>query len=145
MYEPSRHSVSVAAVVTDRLGHVLVIKRRDNGAWQVPGGVLELGETIEHGLSREVLEETGISVRPTRLTGVYKNMAHGIVTIVMHAEPVAGQACPTDEAAEVAWWTPQQAMSEMSEAFAVRVRDALHAGIHPAIRHHDGTNLVLLS
>ncbi len=148
MFEPSLHSVSVAAVVTDRSGHVLVIKRRDNGAWQVPGGVLELGETIEHGLMREVLEETGVSVRPLRLTGVYKNMVHGVVALVMRAEFVAGQAHPTDEAAEVAWWPPERVKSEMSEAFAVRVVDALDGGAEgalPAVRHHDGTNLLLLA
>jgi len=39
-----RHSVSVAAVVVDDSNRVLVIRRQDNGAWQLPGGVLELDE-----------------------------------------------------------------------------------------------------
>ena len=57
-----RHSVSVAAVVLDDAGRALVIQRRDNGAWQLPGGVLELDEPIEAGVRREVLEETGLEV-----------------------------------------------------------------------------------
>ena len=45
MTQAPRHSVSVAAVVTDDRDRVLVIQRRDNGAWQLPGGVLELDES----------------------------------------------------------------------------------------------------
>jgi 8-oxo-dGTP pyrophosphatase MutT (NUDIX family) len=43
---------------------VLLIKRRDNGQRQIPGGVLELGESIHAGLIREVHEETGLLVEP---------------------------------------------------------------------------------
>ncbi|MCK9929542.1 NUDIX hydrolase [Frankia sp. Mgl5] len=53
------HSVSVAAVTRRDDGRVLCIQRRDTGAWQIPGGVLERGETFEDGLRREVREETG--------------------------------------------------------------------------------------
>lgn len=139
----SRHSVSVAAVVTDQLGRVLVIKRRDNGAWQLPGGVLELDETIEHGVIREVQEETGVLVRPTRLTGVYKNMNLGVVALVMRAEIVSGEPQPTDESAQVDWWTAEQVSADMSEAFGIRILDALRDSETPAVRHHDGTHLII--
>ena len=59
-----KHSVSVAAVITDDHGRALLIQRADNGHWEPPGGVLELGETIEDGLRREVREETGLDVEP---------------------------------------------------------------------------------
>ena len=62
MIPAPRHSVSVAAVVVDDTDRVLVIRRRDNGAWQLPGGVLELNETPEDGMRREVSEETGVMV-----------------------------------------------------------------------------------
>lgn len=67
-----RHSVSVAAAVLDDQGRVLIAQRRDNGHWEPPGGVLELGESIPEGLRREVREETGLDVEPERLTGVYR-------------------------------------------------------------------------
>ena len=70
--EPATHSVSVAGVVIDEDGRVLVIERRDNGHWESPGGILELGETFEEGVRREVLEETGVQVSVGALTGVYK-------------------------------------------------------------------------
>jgi 8-oxo-dGTP pyrophosphatase MutT (NUDIX family) len=66
----TEHSVSVAAVVTDDAGRVLVIQRRDNSAWQIPGGVLERDESIPAGLRREVVKETGLLIGPDRLTGV---------------------------------------------------------------------------
>jgi 8-oxo-dGTP diphosphatase len=82
MPETPRHSVSVAGAVRDEHGRFLAIRRRDNGAWQLPGGILELDETLEDGLRREVLEETGILVEPDHLTGVYKHMLRGIIAMV---------------------------------------------------------------
>src|SRR5690606_18748208 len=54
MTSPPRHSVSVAAAVIDPEGRALVIRRRDNHHWQLPGGILELGESIHDGLRREI-------------------------------------------------------------------------------------------
>lgn len=139
MSEPARHSVSVAAVIPDDQGRVLVIKRRDNGAWQLPGGVLELHETIEDGLRREVEEETGVTVEPVRLTGVYKNMKLGVVALVFLARPASGTPGPTDESVAVDWWTTDRVASAMSEVFAVRILDALGEGrTMPVLRAHDG-------
>lgn len=139
---PNRHSVSVAAVVTNGEGQVLVIKRRDSGAWQLPGGVLELEERIEDGLRREVWEETGVRVEPVRLTGVYKNMKLGVVALVFRARPVEGTPRSTEEAADVAWWTAEEVAAGMSEAFAVRILDGLRGDGPPAVRTHDGERLV---
>ena len=62
---PSRPIVGVGAVVLDDEGRVLLVKRRFEplaGHWSLPGGTLELGETLETGVAREVLEETGLHV-----------------------------------------------------------------------------------
>ena len=72
--QPPKHSVSVAAAIIDDQGRFLAIRRADNGRWEPPGGVLELHESIEEGLIREVAEETGLTIEPLALTGVYKNM-----------------------------------------------------------------------
>ena len=105
MNPTSRHSVSVAAVIIDGDGRVLVIQRRDNGRWQPPGGILELHESPEAGVRREVHEETGVEVVPQRLTGVYKNMNLGVVALVFRAQLIAGTPTETEESAAVAWWT----------------------------------------
>lgn len=137
-----RHSVSVAAVVVNDAGEVLVIQRRDNATWQIPGGVLELGEFIEDGVRREVAEETGVTVEPTQLTGIYKNMSLGVVALVFRARPVEGEPRPTEESTAAEWWPADRIEAELDGTFKTRVRDALAADLTPVIRHHDGTRFL---
>jgi ADP-ribose pyrophosphatase YjhB (NUDIX family) len=134
--------VSVAAVVTNDDGQVLVIKRRDSGAWQLPGGVLELDERVEDGLRREVWEEAGVRIEPVRLTGVYKNMKLGVVALVFRARPVEGTPGPTEEATRVAWWTAEEVAAGLVEAFAVRILDGRREDGPPAVRAHDGIRVL---
>ena len=134
------HSVSVAGVVTDDDGRVLVIQRRDNGHWEPPGGILELGETFEQGVQREVFEETGVQVNVDRLTGIYKNMKRGIVALVYRCSTTAGYPRISSEATSVRWVDRDQIDDLMSPAYAARIHDAFHAGT--ASRAHDGVNLI---
>lgn len=135
-----KHSVSVAGIVVRDDDRVLVIKRDDNGHWEAPGGVLELGESFESGVQREVLEETGLAVTVERLTGVYKNLTHGIVALVYRCRPVGGEPHATKEAREIRWMTKEEVQSAMTPAFGVRVLDAFEEV--PQSRAHDGVNLV---
>jgi 8-oxo-dGTP diphosphatase len=137
------HSVSVTGIVVREDGRVLAIKRRDDGRWVPPGGVLELAETPADGVAREVLEETGLKVQAERLTGVYKNMNRGVVTLAFRCRLISGQEHLTDEASQVAWLTVGQAKRDMPEARVVRVLDALeetHGNV--PVRMHDGTRLL---
>ena len=62
---PNRPALAVGAVVF-REGRILLVKRGNppaKGVWAIPGGSVELGETLEQAAQREVLEETGIRVR----------------------------------------------------------------------------------
>ncbi|REK91000.1 NUDIX domain-containing protein [Streptomyces inhibens] len=114
-----------------------MIKRADNGAWEAPGGVLELDERPEDGACREVLEETGIKVETERLTGVYKNMKRGVVALVFRCRPVGGEERTSDESVDVCWFTRGEVESRMVEAYAVRVLDALDSA-GARVRAHDG-------
>ncbi len=135
----AKHSVSVAGIVVRDDGRILAIQRQDNGQWQPPGGVLELGETFEEGVQREVLEETGVRVRVEQLTGVYKNLALGVVALVYRCAPMFGTPTPTAEAAAVQWMTREQVAESMTPAFAIRVFDAF--GEAAESRSHDGHRL----
>jgi 8-oxo-dGTP diphosphatase len=135
-----KHSVSVAGVVVRDDGRILVIQRRDNGHWEPPGGVLELAETFDEGVRREVAEETGVHVEVEQLTGVYKNVKQGIVALVFRCHPAAGKATPTDESRRVAWFTPDEVRQHMTPAYAIRVLDALAGGV--AARAHDGVCMI---
>ncbi|MEV7175992.1 NUDIX domain-containing protein [Kitasatospora sp. NPDC093679] len=135
------HSVSVAGVVVRADGRILAIRRADNGTWEPPGGVLELGETVEEGVCREVFEETGIRVHVERLTGVYKNMTRGVVALVFRCRPEGGQEQLSEESTAVDWLTPDEVRASMGEVYAVRIIDALEDEA-PHVRAHDGRTLV---
>ncbi|MFB6519183.1 NUDIX hydrolase [Streptomyces sp. NPDC056401] len=135
------HSVSVAGAVLREDGRLLAIRRADNGNWELPGGVLELAESPEAGVRREVLEETGIEVEVDSLTGVYKNTTRGIVALVFRCKPSGGTERTSEESTAVTWLTPDEVTAQMSEVYAIRLLDALDdAGPH--VRSHDGRQLV---
>jgi 8-oxo-dGTP pyrophosphatase MutT (NUDIX family) len=141
MSDSNRHSVSVAAVVVDDENRVLVVQRRDNGKWEIPGGILELDESIHAGLLREVEEETGLFVKLEQLTGVYKNIKLGVVALVFRARMIGGVPGPTEESVAVDWWTVDRVAAEMAETFSVRVLDALDAR-ETSVRLHDGARIL---
>ncbi|WP_374206214.1 NUDIX hydrolase [Streptomyces roseoverticillatus] len=138
---PPLHSVSVAGAVVREDGRVLAIRRADNGHWEPPGGVLEVAEAPEDGVRREVREETGIEVEVQQLTGVYKNMARGVVALVFRCTPVGGSERTSEESVAVAWMTPEEVTASMTEAYAVRLQDALSDDA-PHVRAHDGQRLI---
>ncbi|GAA1516643.1 NUDIX domain-containing protein [Sphaerisporangium rubeum] len=141
MADLPRHSVSVTAVVIHPDGRVLAIQREDDRRWVPPGGIVELDETPEHAVIREVLEETGVQVKPETLTGVYKNMNLGVVSLTFRCHPISGTPHASDEALESTWLTLDQVQHLMPEARAIRVLDALRDD-GPFVRVHDGTQLI---
>ena len=78
---PPANSVvpSTTAVVTDDQDRIVLIRRRDNDLWALPGGGMDLGESIVGCAVREVKEETGLDVEVTGLIGVYTNPHHAAV------------------------------------------------------------------
>jgi 8-oxo-dGTP diphosphatase len=138
----AKHSVSVAGVIVDKHNRALLIRRRDNLHWEPPGGVLELDEGVEDGLRREVREETGLTVDPIALTGVYKNMTRGIIALVFLCRHRAGKLSTNAEVTEFYWATPEEVAAMASEAYSIRILDAMANDVSPAIRLHDGTGLL---
>jgi 8-oxo-dGTP diphosphatase len=137
-----KHSVSVAAVITDDQGRALLIQRRDNSHWEPPGGVLERDETIQDGLRREVREETGLDIEPGPLTGVYKNMVRGVVALVFRCKIIGGELSTSDEAVAFRWAGADFIAESVAEAYSVRVLDGLRDDTSPAVRHHDGVRML---
>lgn len=138
----AKHSVSVAGAVVREDGRILTIRRHDNGAWEAPGGVLELDETVEVGLAREIREETGIEAEPVALTGVYKNMKVGVVALFFRCRQVGGAEALSDETTEVRWILPSEVETLMAPTMAVRLLDALSYDGRPQIRTHDGVQFI---
>jgi 8-oxo-dGTP diphosphatase len=75
---PERPLVGVGGVVIDK-HRALLIRRASEplrGEWSIPGGMLELGETLEQGVARELLEETGLQVRVLELIEVFERIVY---------------------------------------------------------------------
>lgn len=76
---PANSLVPAATVfVQDEAGRVLLVQRSDNGLWALPGGGMEIGETLAGAAEREVLEETGYRVRVVDVIGIYSDPKHVI-------------------------------------------------------------------
>jgi ADP-ribose pyrophosphatase YjhB (NUDIX family) len=70
---------AVSAVIFDRRGRLLLQQRSDGGQWGLPGGSVEIGESVHDAVIREVREETGLRVTVRRLVGVYSDPARQVV------------------------------------------------------------------
>ncbi len=75
---PKPNSLVVACnlLVTDDSGAILLQRRRDTGQWALPGGAMDLGETVAQCALRECHEETGIIAQITGFLGIYSNPNH---------------------------------------------------------------------
>ena len=69
----------VAAVILDGQGRILLQRRSDNGLWGLPGGSVEIGDSVRDAIIREVREETGLLVDVVRLIGVYSDPKFQVV------------------------------------------------------------------
>ncbi|MFY1669986.1 NUDIX domain-containing protein [Plantactinospora sp. WMMB334] len=67
-----------SALVADDRGRILLQRRADSGNWSLPGGTMELGETLGDAVIRETREETGLNVELTGILGIYTDPRHVI-------------------------------------------------------------------
>lgn len=115
---PDHPRVGVGAVVL-REGRILLVRRGADpaqGLWAIPGGGLMLGETLQQGAEREILEETGIVIRAGEpfftCDSIQKDLAGGIrfhyVIIDMTADYVSGELRAADDALEARWVSPAE-------------------------------------
>lgn len=76
--QPNSLVVAASAVVTDADGRLLLQRRRDNNLWALPGGAMDMGDSLPGTAVREVKEETGLDVEITGLVGTYTDPRHVI-------------------------------------------------------------------
>lgn len=109
---PEGPSLAVDAVIAHGEGVVLIERGRPpfDGAWALPGGFVEVGETVEQACVREALEETGLEVELTGLVGVYSDPARDprghVVSVTFAAEAVDGELAGGDDAARARVFPP---------------------------------------
>jgi len=108
---PDTPALTVDCVIYDPQGRVLLIRRKNEpfkGAFALPGGFVDIGETVEAGCRREVREETGLEVSDLRLVGVYSDPArdprgHTVSAAFLARLPAAVSPMAGDDAAFAAW------------------------------------------
>src|SRR6202043_1243061 len=112
--EPNSMVPSVNVVITNETGEILMIRRSDNGNWAVPGGAIDLGESMAHAAVRETREETGIECTITGIVGIYTDPRHVILytsngearqefSILLTGVATGGHPTPSSESTEVHW------------------------------------------
>ena len=106
---PERPIVGVGAVIVDE-GKVLLIRRRYEplkGEWSLPGGMVEIGETLESALMREMLEETGLRVDVGPVVEVFDRIMRDEQQRVRYHFVLVDYLCwPADRCKRVLMWTP---------------------------------------
>ena len=125
-----------ATLFNDERNQVLLTRRKDNGSWCLPGGMVEVGESVSESCAREVLEETGLEVRVLRLTGVYSdpnqvivypdgNQAYAVV-LNFEVELICGEPGLSSETIGVDWFPLSEAVEmDLFHGHAQHIRDAM--------------------
>jgi len=114
---PTAPIVAVGAVIVDA-GRVLLVRRGTaplKGHWTLPGGVLELGETLHDGVVREMREETGLTVEPVELVELLDRIYREEERVRFHyviadylCRVTGGEAKAASDADQVRWVTREE-------------------------------------
>ena len=136
---------SVNAVVTNDAGEILMIRRTDNDNWAIPGGAIDLGESVAQAAVRETLEESGIKCEITGIVGIYSDPKHVLLytsngevrqefSIVLTARPLSGEPTPSDESSEVRWMPVSEVLEyTMDRSMRIRIDDYLAHNESPVV------------
>jgi ADP-ribose pyrophosphatase YjhB (NUDIX family) len=134
---------SANVVVTNDAGHVLMIHRSDNDNWALPGGAMDLGESLTQAAVREVKEETGVDCEVTGLVGIYTDPKHVVLytsdgearqefSVVFTARAVGGEPTPSSESNDVRWVTRDDLGGlSMDRSMRIRIEHFLRRGSEP--------------
>lgn len=107
------HIVAAGGYVFDKNGNILIVKTYNRG-WDCTGGQIEIGESLEEGVLREILEESGIKASVRCLAGIYSNVGQHLyydgvtpvptkVMMDFICDYIEGEPTTSNETSEVIW------------------------------------------
>jgi ADP-ribose pyrophosphatase YjhB (NUDIX family) len=115
---PNSLVVATSAVIPDAEGRILLQRRADSGNWALPGGAMEMGESLVGSAIREVREETGFDIEVTGLVGTYTDPRHIIAygdgevrrqfNICYTARITGGSMAASSESTEIRFISPSE-------------------------------------
>ncbi len=116
--------IGVYALIFER-GQILLAHRRDIDWWNLPGGGMEIGETVEEAVCREVREETGLEVVVEWLIGVYSKPQKQEVVLSFRCRKIGGVILETEESRECRYFFPDALPPNVLPKHRQRIEDAL--------------------
>lgn len=126
---------SASAVIFDHRRRLLLQQRSDGGQWGLPGGSVEIGESVSQAVIREVREETGLEVGVRRLIGVYSEPDRQIVrypdgnvwhyvSLCFECVVRGGELTTCDETLALRWVELSRLPATLLANHRIRIRDA---------------------
>lgn len=113
---------------------ILLALRRDINWWNLPGGGMEIGETVEEAMCREVREETGLEVEVDYLVGVYSKPQKQEVVLTFRCSIISGVVTATEESQECRYFLPGALPKNTLPKHRQRIEDALLQAPHAVLR-----------
>ncbi len=129
--------LGVGVLIRDEQNGILLEQRADCGWWGLPGGQLEVGETIPQTAIREVKEETGLDIEIVKLIGIYSELEERIVTypdtkhglqiidVVLEGKILSGQLTCSEESLELRFFSPDHLPAELIPPCRQPIQDGI--------------------
>lgn len=131
IYTSPKHFVSAATIVLNDVNEVLLIKGPKRG-WEMPGGIVEEGESLKNAAIRETKEESGIDIEVLKFCGIFQNVNKSICNTLFLAKPIGGKLTTSSESLEVGFYPIDQALAMVTIGnFKQRIEYCLDNNKHP--------------
>ena len=128
---PPKHIVSAAAIVLNDRNELLLIKGPRRG-WEMPGGQVEEGESIQQAAVRETKEESGIEIEIIKFCGIFQNVERSICNTLFLGKAIGGQPTTSPESLEVGFFPIKKALEMVTwKNFRQRIEYCLDENTHP--------------
>ena len=137
--------VAASGIVYNGRGEILLEKRADNGWWGLPGGHIDVGESVEQAAIREIWEETGIRARVRRLVGIYSDPQYNVigaysdilihfVVLIFECEYLSGDLRVSEESTDIGYFPARNLPANTLLCDVQAITDALENRIQPFVR-----------
>jgi 8-oxo-dGTP diphosphatase len=114
-----KHVLSAAVVAVNEKGELLLVRSPHRG-WEMPGGQVEQGESLQSAARRETHEESGVDVEIIGFCGVFQTVTRSVCNFLFYGRPIGGAPRTSEESLDVGWFP---------------LPSALDLVTHPTFRH----------